>query len=147
MSLGWIRGSSRGHHCGGAGLVGWPHDASAAIDLPAGDGYGMLRTLSGLPSFGARFAAPAACVGKPVAAGLVAVVRTFWASLRPLPREDPDGGGGPSVDGGRSSVAGRRPGRARTGAPGEARTASTNTQARAQLALSARMPVVGRRRR
>jgi hypothetical protein len=38
------------------------------------------------------------------------------------------------------------PGRARTGAPGEARTASTITRARAELVISARVGVVRRHR-
>jgi hypothetical protein len=44
---GWMGGSSRGHYCGGAGSVRWPHDASAGGSAPCLRSCAMLRTRTG----------------------------------------------------------------------------------------------------
>lgn len=75
-------GSSRGHHCGGAGLVAWPHEASAVIDLPASRGCWTLRSLGEPANFAAGSAAPPAGVRGAVVPGLVVAVRPLRASLR-----------------------------------------------------------------
>jgi len=108
-------GSSSGHHCGGAGLVRWPQDASAGGWSPCWRSSAVLRTWTGCPASTPVLPRRRSCVAGVGRGGRgcrrTAVQGVAAPGSRPDGGRITDGGGGPRADVGGSSVAGRRPGR------------------------------------